>query len=100
MLATSLVGAVGYASPAQGLIHNFRDFLLHFKKYTELLDQYDINQGRILGCCIASIPLSIIIFCALRKLRKNLEHENLLLYFTLFTIPFLKIRNNFLSSRF
>ena len=88
MLATSLVGAVGYASPAQGLIHNFRDFLLHSKNYTELLDHYDINH-RILGCCIASIPLSIVIFSALRKLRENLEYESLLLYFSLFTIPFL-----------
>jgi hypothetical protein len=88
MLATSLFSAVGYASPVQGLIHNFRDFLLNFKNYTELLDHYDINS-RILGCCIASIPLSIVIFSALRKLRKYLEYENLILYFSLFTIPFL-----------
>ena len=94
MLATSLFGAVGYASPAQGLIHNFRDFLLHFKNYTELLDHYDINH-RILGCCIASIPLSIVIFCALRKLRKNLEYENYVTLFFPIHYPFFRIRNNF-----
>ena len=88
MLVTSLIGAVGYASPVQGFIHNFRDFLLHFETYTKLLDRHHINN-RILACCIASIPLSIAIFSALWKLRKNLEHEKLLLYFSLFTIPFL-----------
>ena len=88
MLATSLFSAAGYASPVQGLIHNFRDFLLHFETYTELLDRHHINN-RILACCIASIPLSIAVFSILWKLRKNLEYEKLLLYFSLFTIPFL-----------
>ena len=61
MLVTSFIASVGYASLIQSLVHAFRDLLLQFENY---LSSYIIMKSipRILGCCILSIPFTLIIF--------------------------------------
>ena len=88
MLVTSLIASVGYASPAQSLVHTFRDLLLQFENFLSSLHYYEINP-RILGCCILSIPFTLIIFSSLWKIRQSLSQKELILYFSLFVIPFL-----------
>ena len=88
MLVTSFIASVGYASPIQSLAHNFRDLLLQFENYLSTMLYYEINP-RILGCCILSIPFTLIIFSSLWRIRQYLSHKELILYFSLFVIPFL-----------
>ena len=88
MWIASLMAGTGYASPAQGLIHRFRDFLLQFENSTNWLAIRKINP-RIFWCCILAIPISITLFLALWKIRFRTSYEIFLLYFSLFTIPFI-----------
>lgn len=88
MLITSLIASTGYATPSQGIIHRFRDLLLQFDSYTTFLNECEINS-LILGCCILSIPITLLVFFALRNLKGIISRESFTLYFSLFIVPFL-----------
>lgn len=88
MLATSLIASPGYASPVQELAHNFRNLLLQFENYSNTLHSYGINP-RILGCCILSIPFTLVLFTGLRKINASLIKRDKILFLTLFILPFL-----------
>jgi len=88
MLATSLIAAPGYASPIQSIAHGFRDLLLQFEYYSSRLHSYGINP-RILGCCFVAIPFTLIIFTALWNIKDSLNSREIILYSTLFILPFL-----------
>ena len=88
MLITSLIASTGYATPSQGIIHRFRDLLLQFDSYSSYLNDRGINS-LILGCCILSIPFTLLVFFALKNLQGIISRESLILYISLFVIPFL-----------
>ena len=88
MLAVSLIASTGYAAPIQNLAHGFRDLLLQFESYSSVLYSYEINS-RILGCCILAIPFTLIIFSALWKIRCALSSRQIIVYCTIFIVPFL-----------
>jgi len=88
MLATSLIASTGYATPVQSFAHSFRDLMLQFESYSSLLHSQGINP-RILGCSIFSIPFTLILFMALRKIKALISIKEIILYSTLFTVPFL-----------
>ena len=88
MLVTSLFASTGYATPVQSLAHGFRDLLLQFGNYSSTLHSYGINP-RILGCCILTIPFTIILFTALWKIKNALSRKEAIIYCTLFIVPFL-----------
>ena len=88
MLVTSLFASTGYATPVQSLTHGFRDLLLQFENYSSTLHSYGINP-RILGCCILAIPFTLILFTALWKIKDSLTRREVILYCTLFIVPFL-----------
>jgi hypothetical protein len=88
MLATSLLASIGYATPVQSFAHGFRDLLLQFENYSSTLHSYGINP-RILGCCILAIPFTLILFTALWKIKDSLTRREVILYCTLFIVPFL-----------
>jgi len=88
MLVTSLFASTGYATPVQSLAHRFRDLLLQFANYSSTLHSYGINP-RILGCCILAIPFTLILFTALWKIKDSLTRREVILYSTLFIVPFL-----------
>jgi hypothetical protein len=88
MLATSLLASTGYATPAQSFSHGFRDFLLQFENYSSFLHSHGINP-RILGCCILAIPFTLILFTALWKIKDSVSKREIILYSTLFVVPFL-----------
>jgi hypothetical protein len=88
MLATSFLASLGYATPVQGITHRFRDFLLQFDKYSGYLHGKGINS-LILGCCILSIPISLIILISLFYLRSFLTPQSFLTYLSLISFPFL-----------
>lgn len=88
MLAISLIASTGYATPVQDLAHGFRDLLLQFENYSSTLHSHGINP-RILGCCILAIPFTLILFIALWKIKDSLNNKELILYSTLFIVPFL-----------
>jgi len=88
MLVTSLIASPGYATPVQSLAHGLRDLLLQFENYSSTLHIYEINP-RILGCCILAIPFTLILFTALWKIKDSLNRREVILYCTLFIVPFL-----------
>jgi hypothetical protein len=88
MLVTSLFASTGYATPVQSLAHGFRDLLLQFENYSSTLHSYRINP-RILGCCILTIPFTLILFTALWKIKNTLSRKEAIVYCTLFIVPFL-----------
>ena len=88
MLATSLLASIGYATPVQSFAHGFRDLMLQFENYSSTLHIYGINP-RILGCCILAIPFTLILFTALWKIKDSLTRREVILYCTLFIVPFL-----------
>ena len=88
MLVVSLISSTGYATPSQGIIHRFRDLLLQFDSYSSYLNDRGINS-LILGCCIISIPFTLLVFFALKNLQGIISRESLILYISLFVIPFL-----------
>ena len=88
MLVASLFASTGYATPVQSLAHGIRDLLLQFENYSSTLHSYGINP-RIFGCCILTIPFTVILFTALWKIKNAISRKEAIVYFTLFTIPFL-----------
>jgi len=88
VLAASLVASVGYASPTQMFSNKFRDFLLQFESYTELMESSGINP-RILACCIFSIPFTFVIFTMIITSRRSVGLTGFFLSLSLATIPFL-----------
>ena len=88
MLVISLFASTGYATPVQSLAHGFRDLLLQFENYSSTLHSYGINP-RILGCCMLTIPFTLILFTALWKIKNALSRKEAIVYCTLFIVPFL-----------
>lgn len=88
MLVTSLFASSGYATPVKSLAHGFRDLLLQFENYSSTLHSYGINP-RILGCCILTIPFTLILFTALWKIKNALSRKEAIVYYILFIVPFL-----------
>ena len=88
MLAISFFASPGYASPAQSLINQFRDFLQQSDIYSKILDHLKLN-ARIVGSCILGIPISILILISVRILWEQTDRNTLLVYTILFTVPFL-----------
>ena len=88
MLFASLFASTGYATPIQSITHGFRDLLLQFENYSSTLHSYEISP-RILGCCLLAIPFTIIIFLALWKIKNVLSNREVIVYFSLFIVPFL-----------
>jgi len=88
MLATSLLASTGYATPAQSFAHGFRDLLMQFENYNSILHSHRINP-RILGCCIFAIPFTLILFMGLWKIRFFAPNKQIILFSTLFIVPFL-----------
>ena len=87
MLVTSLLASTGYATPAQSFAHGFRDLLMQFENYNLILFSHGINP-RILGCSIFAIPITFILFIGLWKLRLFVSKRQIVLFCTLFIVPF------------
>ena len=87
MLITSLLASTGYATPAQSFAHGFRDLLMQFENYNLILFSHGINP-RILGCSIFAIPITFILFIGLWKIRLFVSKRQIVLFFTLFIVPF------------
>lgn len=88
MLATSLIASTGYATPAQSFARGFRDLLMQFENFNSILHSHRINP-RILGCCIFAIPFTLILFMGLWKIRSFVPNRQIILFFTLFIVPFI-----------
>ena len=88
MLVTSLIASTGYATPAQSFAHGFRDLLMQFENYNSTLFSLGINP-RILGCSIFAIPITLILFIGLWKIRPFVSDEQTVLFSTLFIVPFI-----------
>jgi hypothetical protein len=88
MLATSLLASIGYATPVKSFAHGFRDLVLQFENYSSFLHSHEINP-RTLGCCILAIPFTLILFTALWKIKDLVSKREIILYSTLFVVPFL-----------
>jgi hypothetical protein len=88
MLVTSLLASTGYATPAQCFAHGFRDLLMQFENYKSILFSLGINP-RIMGCSIFAIPITLILFIGLWKIRPFVSNRQTVLFSTLFIVPFI-----------
>jgi hypothetical protein len=88
MLALSLFASAGYSSPVQSLINQFRNFLQQSDFYSEILEKFKWN-ARIIGSCILGIPITVLILISVKILRSIVDRNTLLVYLTLFTVPFI-----------
>ena len=86
MLVTSLHPPM-HTQRQQSFAHVFRDLLMQFENYNLILFSHGINP-RILGCSIFAIPITFILFIGLWKIRLFVSKRQIVLFFTLFIVPF------------
>lgn len=85
-LLASLIASFGYYSPAQSLLHGFRDFMLQFDTFIVSLHTYEINP-KIFSICLASTPISILLLVKLFRIKNQITTNEWYTYFFLLTLP-------------